>query len=70
VAGSAVGVEDRVGLAQDSLGVEVNGLVVCLVAVGLVASLLQLGGIILALFLGQALDNGLVDFGKLGLALD
>lgn len=70
VAGSAVGVEDGVGLAKDGLGVELNGLVVRLVAVGLVAGLLELGGIFFALLLGQALDNGFVDFGEVGLALD
>lgn len=42
VAGSAVGVEDRVGLAKDSLGVQLNGLVVVLAAVGLVARGLEL----------------------------
>jgi hypothetical protein len=42
VASSTVGVEDGVGLAQNSLRVEVDGLVVVLAAIGLVAGILEL----------------------------
>lgn len=63
VASGAVGVEDGVGLAEDGLGIEIDGLVVCLVAIGLVSSLLQLGGIFFALGRCQGLDGGFVDFG-------
>ena len=56
VAGSSVGVENGIGLAEDSLGVKVDGLVVSLIAVGLVAGLLELGGVLFALLLGQVRD--------------
>jgi hypothetical protein len=62
---STVRVEDGVRLAEDSLGVEVDGFVVGLVAVRSVASLLELGSILLALLLCKGLHNGFVDLGKL-----
>lgn len=70
VASSSVGVEDGVSLAENGLGVEVNGFVVGLVAVGLVTGLLQLRGILLTLLLGKGSDNLLIDLGQLRLALD
>lgn len=42
VAGGTVGVEDGVGLAQNGLSVQVNGVVVVLGAIGLVTSSLKL----------------------------
>jgi hypothetical protein len=54
VAGGSVGVEDRVGLAEDGLGVKLDSFVIRLVTVSFVASLLQFGGIIFTLFLSKA----------------
>jgi hypothetical protein len=61
VAGSAVGVIDRIRLAQNGLGVEPDCLLKVLGTVRLVAGLLQLLRVLLALCLGKALDGGLVD---------
>lgn len=69
VAGGTVRVEDGVGLADDGLAVQVDGLVVGLVAVGLVSGLLELGSILLTLLGGQAKNRRLIDLGQLGLAL-
>lgn len=52
VASGAVGEVDGVGLADDGLGVEFDGLVEVLGTVGLVSELLQLGSVRLALLLG------------------
>lgn len=45
VAGGTVGVEDGVGLAQNGLSVQVNGVVVVLGAIGLVTSSLKLASV-------------------------
>jgi hypothetical protein len=65
VAGSPVGVVDRVGFAENGLGVESDGLLEVLSPVGLVAGLLQLLGVLLACGLGKGLDGGLVNLGQL-----
>lgn len=61
VAGGAVGVVDRIRLAQNGLRVEPDGLLKILGPISLVAGLLQLLRIFLALGLGKLLDRGLVD---------
>lgn len=70
IAGGAVGEEDGVRLAEDSLGVEVDGIVVVLAAVGLVASSLELKSILLELFGREALDGLGSDLRELIGALD
>jgi hypothetical protein len=65
VAGGAVGVEDGVLLAQDGLAVQVDGAVVVLGPVRLVARRLELGRVLLALLLGQRAHAALVDLGQL-----
>lgn len=55
-AGSTVGVEDSVSLAEDSLAVEIDSAVVVLAAVSLVASGLQLRGVVFPLLLSQLAD--------------
>jgi hypothetical protein len=70
VACCSVGVENWVGLAEDGLGVEIDSLVVRLVAICFVTSLLELGGILFALLLGESSDCSLIDLWKLGLALN
>ena len=65
VAGSPVRVVDRVGFAENGLGVEPDGLLEVLSPVGLVAGLLQLLCVLLALELGKGLDGGLVYLGQL-----
>lgn len=52
-AGGTVGVEDSVGFAENGLAVQVNGTVVVLASVGLVASGLELRGIVFPLLLAQ-----------------
>jgi len=69
VAGSSVGVENRVSLAQDGLGIKLNGFVIRLIAVRFVTSLLQFGGIVFTLFLSKARNGLLVDVGQLRLCL-
>ena len=64
-AGGTVRVEDGVGLADDGLGVEVDGPVVLLGPVGFVAGVLELGGIVVALLLRERLDGLFVNLGKL-----
>lgn len=65
VAGGAVGVVDGVGLAQDRLGIEPNGLLEVLGAVGLVAGLLQFLSELLALVVRVLQYGGLVDLREL-----
>lgn len=61
---------DGVLLAKDSLGVEVDGVVVRLVAVGLVSGALQAIRILVALLGGEFCDGGLVDGGQVLFRLD
>jgi hypothetical protein len=70
VAGGPVRVVDRVGLAEDSLGVEPDRLLEVLGPVGLVTGLLQLLCVLLALGFGESLDGRLVDLGQFVGGLD
>jgi len=69
VAGCPVGIKYGVLLAENSLGVKLNSLVEVLRAVGLVASLLELGRVLLALLLGELLDSSLINVGQRQLVL-
>src|SRR5690606_13017655 len=70
VAGGTVGEVDGVLLAKDGLRVELDGLVVRLVAVGLVAGALQPILIVVGLLLGEVANGVLVDAGVFVLVRD
>lgn len=63
-AGGPIREEDRVGLAEDGFGVEVDSTVVVFAAISLVSRVLELKGVSLALLVREGSDGVLRDLGK------
>lgn len=61
IAGGSVGVKYGVGFAENGLGVEINSAVIVFAAIGLVAGILKLQGVIPTLLFGESGDCSLVD---------